>query len=136
MNVSTRKISKVLITGPVGVGKTTAIKSASDAPILTTEALPTDETKLQKDSTTVAMDFGVLKLEGGPTVHLYGTPGQKRFDFMWEILAGGTTSVILLADASDERVFEELDLYLEAFSDMVKQRRVVIGVTRARLHNS
>jgi len=76
------------------------------------------------------MDFGVMKLEGGPTVHLYGTPGQKRFDFMWEILAGGTTSVILLADASDKRVFEELNLYLEAFSDMVKQRRVVIGVTR------
>lgn len=130
MKASHRKISKVLISGPVGVGKTTAVQVASDVPILTTEALPTDDTKLQKPTTTVAMDFGVLQLDGGSTVHLYGTPGQKRFDFMWEILSGGTTSIILLADASDKRVFEELGLYLDAFASMVKQRRMVIGVTR------
>ncbi len=80
---------KIIFAGPVGAGKTTAIKSLSDIPVMTTDEDATDMTTNRKPQTTVAMDYGLLKLEGGERVHLYGTPGQERFDFMWDILTEG-----------------------------------------------
>ncbi|RKZ90665.1 MAG: GTP-binding protein, partial [Gammaproteobacteria bacterium] len=80
---------KIIFTGPVGAGKTTAITSISDVPPVGTDASASDMTKKRKGSTTVAMDYGILKLDGGEQIHLYGTPGQERFDFMWEILTTG-----------------------------------------------
>ena len=72
-----REVRKVLVAGPVGVGKTTAVQSVSDVPVLTTEAQPTDETRLHKPTTTVAMDFGVVQLNRSQTIHIYGTPGPE-----------------------------------------------------------
>ena len=81
--------NKIIFTGPVGAGKTTAISSISDVEPFCTEQTATDETKSRKDLTTVAMDYGMLKLNCGELIHLYGTPGQSRFDFMWDILLQG-----------------------------------------------
>ncbi len=80
---------KVLFTGPVGAGKTTAIRTISDHLPMMTDVAATDETRDRKPSTTVAMDYGVIRLGRDEVVHLYGTPGQDRFDFMWEILTKG-----------------------------------------------
>ena len=126
-----KRISKVLVAGPVGVGKSTAVRSASDVPVLHTEARPSDETRLRKEATTVAMDFGVVRLDDGHAVHLYGTPGQRRFDFMWDILAEGSAGVIVLVDAGAEPIDDDLDAYLGTFSRMSSERRLVLGVTRA-----
>ena len=52
----------------------------------------------RKGQTTVAMDYGTLQLDAQTKVHLYGTPGQERFDFMWEILAQGGLGLVLLLD--------------------------------------
>lgn len=130
MNQAPRQIVKILVAGPVGVGKTTAVRSASDVPVLTTEALPTDETRWHKATTTVAMDFGVLQLNRSQTVHLYGTPGQKRFDFMWDILVEGTSGVILLLDGSNPELEAEISLYVDAFASLANSRRLALGITR------
>ena len=87
---------KIIFSGPVGAGKTTAIAAVSDIPPVTTETQPTDETKDLKATTTIAMDYGVLRLDGDERLHLYGTPGQSRFSFMRDILAEGAIGVILL----------------------------------------
>lgn len=129
------QIRKVLVAGSVGVGKTTAVAAASSTPILTTEVAPTDATRLKKDSTTVAMDFSVVWLDDTLKVHLYGTPGQERFDFMWDVLAEGTAGVILLADDSSPDVFKEMQAYLDAFEHLIKKRRMVLGVTRIENDN-
>lgn len=120
---------KIIFTGPVGAGKTTAINTISDMQTVGTEASATDETALRKPNTTVAMDYGVLNLDGGGKVHLYGTPGQTRFDFMWEILARGGIGLVLLLDNRREDPLEDMRLYLEAFRDFLSDREVVIGVT-------
>lgn len=130
MTSNTTQICKVLVAGSVGVGKTTAVSSASDAPTLTTEAQPTDDTQLQKDTTTVAMDFNVVWLDDGLKVHLYGTPGQKRFDFMWSVLAKGASGVVLLANHKSEDVFADMQIYLDAFEPMIHKQQLVVGVTR------
>ena len=125
------RVSKVLIAGPVGVGKTTATRSASDVPVLHTEARPSDTVRALKSATTVAMDFGTLRLDGSHIVHLYGTPGQRRFDFMWEILSSGAAGVVLLVDgSSDAAPRTVLDDYLDAFEELVGAGRVALGVTR------
>ena len=72
---------KIIFTGPVGAGKTTAISSISDMPPLTTDEAASDMTRNRKSGTTVAMDYGVMNLQASERIHLYGTPGQERFDW-------------------------------------------------------
>ena len=92
------KENKIIFTGPVGVGKTTAIAALSDDPPVKTDARASDMTLVRKGHTTVAMDYGVIRLDEDTKVHLYGTPGQERFNFMWEILSKGSMGLILLLD--------------------------------------
>jgi len=75
---------KIIFAGPVGAGKTTAISVISDIPIVSTDESASDMTLVRKPNTTVAMDYGLMKLDGQERVHLYGTPGQERFNFMWD----------------------------------------------------
>lgn len=126
---------KIIFTGPVGAGKTTALAAISDVPPVRTEAKTTDATKKLKANTTVAMDYGVLNLEGGAKVHLYGTPGQERFDFMWEILTQKGIGLVLLVDNRREDPLEDMRHYLEAFRDFISDRAVVIGVTGMDVKN-
>ena len=73
---------KIVFSGPVGAGKTTAITSLSDIPPVTTDESASDMTQKRKANTTVAMDYGLMKLDGGERLHLYGTPGQERFELL------------------------------------------------------
>jgi signal recognition particle receptor subunit beta len=121
---------KIIFTGPVGAGKTTAIGAISDIPVAATEAKATDDTALRKTNTTVAMDYGLLNLDGGSKMHLYGTPGQERFRFMWDILTVGGIGLVLMLDNAREDPLADLDFYLEAFESFIDKNDVVIGVTR------
>ena len=123
---------KIIFAGPVGAGKTTAIDTISDIPVVSTEQAASDEVALRKANTTVAMDYGVLNLDDGLRVHLYGAPGQDRFDFMWEILTLGGMGLVLLLDRSSERFMADLNHFLNAFERFIRQvdGAVVIGITR------
>ncbi len=121
---------KLIFTGPVGAGKTTAISTLSDVPIVSTEARASDHVAERKPRTTVAMDYGLLRLDGNERVHLYGTPGQERFDFMWDILTEGGLGLILLLDNTRPDPFEDLRHFVEAFRDFIKETHLAVGVTR------
>ncbi|WP_347989966.1 ATP/GTP-binding protein [Methylomonas sp. AM2-LC] len=126
---------KIIFTGPVGAGKTTAITTISDAPPIKTDAAASDMTKNRKPSTTVAMDYGVMNLAGGEKIHLYGTPGQERFDFMWDILTVGGIGLILLLDNTRDYPFKDMKFFLDAFDKFINQTGVAIGVTQMDLNN-
>jgi signal recognition particle receptor subunit beta len=121
---------KIIFTGPVGAGKTTAISALSDTPIICTNEQATDMTRERKRETTVAMDYGIMKLEGEERIHLYGTPGQERFNFMWDILVEGGIGLILLLNNNRPDPFRDLDFFLESFSGFISDTAVAIGVTR------
>lgn len=125
---------KILFTGPVGAGKTTAIAAISDVEPFVTEEFASDETRERKDTTTVAMDYGMLKLGDGACVHLYGTPGQVRFDFMWEILTEGAIGLVLLLDNVRPEPLKDMRFYLDAFGEFIRANAVAIGVTRMDLN--
>ncbi len=97
---------KLLVSGGFGVGKTTFIGSVSEIEPLTTEELITEasagidslEGVDSKTTTTVALDFGRISLSSGLVIYLFGTPGQERFQFMWEELSMGALGAVVLAD--------------------------------------
>ncbi len=120
---------KIIFTGPVGSGKTTAIETLSDVPVVCTDQRATDSAEIGKTNTTVAMDYGKILLKSGETIHLYGTPGQDRFDFMWDILTEGGIGLIILVDNSNPDPIDDLAHFLTAFSDFIGQTTAAIGVT-------
>ena len=116
---------KIVVTGPFSAGKTTLIRTISEITVLSTEQDITDSTRSRKAETTVAMDFGRITIDRDLVLYLFGTPGQDRFDFMWEILGEGMLGYILLLDASREDSLEEAVGILEAFRKMARVPFVV-----------
>ncbi|NJP12086.1 MAG: GTPase [Leptolyngbyaceae cyanobacterium RU_5_1] len=78
-------IKRLLVAGIVGAGKSSFVQTVGEMGTISTEQLATDETAALKPTTTVALDFSRVSLPTG-IVHVYGTPGQARFSFMWELL--------------------------------------------------
>jgi small GTP-binding protein len=116
---------KVVVTGPFAAGKTTLIRTISEITVLSTERGVTDTTRKRKAETTVAMDFGRITIDRDLVLYLFGTPGQDRFDFMWEILGEGIIGYLLLVDASREDSVQEAAGILDAFRTMARVPYVV-----------
>ena len=121
---------KIIFTGPVGAGKTSAISAISDEPPVRTDVATTGSERDIKGTTTVAMDYSYIQLEDGKRIHLYGTPGQERFDFMWQILTQGGLGLVLLVNNDHPEPVAQMEYYLDAFGDFIRDTGVVIGITR------
>ncbi len=107
---------KMVITGPFSSGKTEFIRSISEIDVVTTERGISSETeRVVKESTTVAMDFGRITVDDELVLYLFGTPGQRRFDFMWEILAEGMLGFVVMVDSTKPETFREAKSILETF---------------------
>ena len=106
---------KMVVTGPFNSGKTQFIKSVSEIDVVSTERKITAEAERVKNSTTVAMDFGRITVDDSLVLYLFGTPGQRRFDFMWEILSEGMLGFIVIVDSTRPETFREARNILETF---------------------
>lgn len=120
---------KFIFTGPPNAGKTTAIAAISEFPPVATDVFATDSLASVKEKTTVAMDFGQITLENGQKIGLYGTPGQQRFKFMWEILVQGGLGLIILIDNKRPDPLGDLAIYLDNFAEFINKTDAVIGIT-------
>ena len=121
---------KIVVTGPFAAGKTTLIRTISEITVLSTEKGITDDTRSTKSDTTVAMDFGRITIDRDLVLYLFGTPGQDRFDFMWEILGEGMLGYVVLVDGSRPESLEEAVGIVAAFRKMAHVP-FVVGVNRA-----
>ncbi|HLD93052.1 MAG TPA: ATP/GTP-binding protein [Anaerolineales bacterium] len=106
---------KMVVTGPFNAGKTEFIQTVSEIDVVSTERKVSSPQERIKEMTTVAMDFGRITVDESLVLYLFGTPGQKRFDFMWEILSEGMLGFIVLVDSTRPETFREARSILEAF---------------------
>ena len=125
---------KIIFSGSMGAGKTTAIQALSEVSAIKTDVTNTDKAQHSKETTTVAMDYGEITLEGGDRLRLYGTPGQARFDFMWKILAKGALGLIVLVDNSREDPVNDMLSFIDSFGEILARQAVVVGVGRCETH--
>lgn len=124
---------KIVISGPMGAGKTTALAAVSEIAPVSTDVENTRPDEADKATTTVAMDYGEVQLGDGDVLRLYGTPGQERFGFMRAILARGAIGLVLLIDAGRSDPAADLESFLESFEGGPKFLPLVIGVTKTDL---
>ena len=125
MSINEDRDLKIVFVGPPGAGKSTAIKSISDLPPVSTDVPASDESRL----TTVALDFGEMALDGGDVVRLYGVPGQGRFEFIWPMISDGAIGALFFLDARHPAPLQELDGYLESFDEMLRTTTSLLVVT-------
>lgn len=122
------EIMRLVVTGCVGAGKSTFIRSVSEIEVVDTDRQATDETAQLKKRTTVALDFGRLQFGPDMALHIYGTPGQSRFDFMWDILIRKAHAYVLLVAAHRPSEFR----YARRIVSFMNQRMqipMIIGLT-------
>ena len=106
---------KIVVTGPFSAGKTEFIQTVSEIDVVSTERKISSESEQIKERTTVAMDFGRITVDDDLVLYLFGTPGQKRFDFMWEILSEGMLGFVVLIDSVRPETFREARMILDTF---------------------
>jgi small GTP-binding protein len=118
---------KIVVTGPFSAGKTELIRSVSEINVVSTERKISSEAEKIKQSTTVAMDFGRITVDDELVLYMFGTPGQKRFDFMWEILSEGMLGFIVMVDSTRPETFREARRILETFKAYAATPYVVVA---------
>ena len=107
---------KIIVSGPFAAGKTTFIKTITEIAPVSTEAKTTASNESSiKNATTVAMDFGRITVDRENVLHIFGTPGQLRFNYMWGILGKDALGVIVIIDASAKNTFEDAKDIINSF---------------------
>jgi hypothetical protein len=122
------KIMRSVVAGTVGAGKSTLVRTLSEIEVVSTDCVATDDTLLLKRETTVALDYGRLLLSPNMDLHIYGTPGQSRFDFMWELLIKNAHTYIMLVAAHRPQDFQ----YAREIISFINQRvqiPMIVGLT-------
>lgn len=127
------KEHKIILTGTMGAGKTTAIGVVSETPPIVTDVVNNDRS-VDKALTTVGFDYGQLTLDNGDRIRLFGTPGQERFRFVWQAVSKGALGLVILTDNSRPDPLADLAIYLQGFAQELTTLPCVVGVGRTETH--
>lgn len=122
------KTMRLVIAGTPGCGKSTFVRTISEIEVVDTERAATDSTSLLKKRTTVAFDYGRFSFGPALEVQIYGTPGQSRFNFMWDFLIKNAHTYILLVAAHRPDDFHYARQII-AFMNQRVQIPMLIGLT-------
>lgn len=123
---------KVVFLGRPGSGKTTAIGNISTSKVLTTEVNATDSVGMLKNQTTIGIDYGEYKFENKILLKLYGTPGQKRYDFVRNQIIKNADIYIVMIDLTSSHPFQELNYFNNTINRSgIKSAIKMIALTHA-----
>jgi uncharacterized protein len=122
------KTLRLVVAGTPGAGKSTFVRTISEIEVIDTDRTATDKTALLKPKTTVAFDYGRFVFGSIVEVQIYGTPGQSRFNFMWDFLIQRAHSYVLLVAAHRPNDFHYARQIL-LFMNQRVQIPMLIGIT-------
>lgn len=121
------KVYKIVVTGPFNAGKTTLIKTLCEKILESDKRLLVETVK---STTTVALDFGLLRINDRH-VRVFGTPGQRRFFFMWRVLAAGMDGYVLMVDSQDPKSLMDAAFVYDYFRKNFPDKPHVISANKA-----
>ena len=125
------EILKIVISGAYSAGKSQFIRTISEIDALETEANVSQNEEMElKNHTTVALDFGTLAINEELSLYLFGTPGQERFDFMWEILGQGAIGYVIMVDSTRPAHLKETVKIIEHFSQQLPHVPFVVAANK------
>ena len=127
---------KLVFAGPVAAGKSTAIRSISDGEPISTDVPVSDGVIEGKETTTVALDYSVVKLGQGTELLVYGLPGQDHFAFMRPIVLNGAFGVIVLLDGRDPALLEHCRSWIQVVTENAPNAAMIVGITHTDLVHS
>ena len=119
---------KLVFMGAQASGKTAAIRAVSEVEVVDTDVRASNEPEAVNVSTTVAMDVGAISLGDDARLRLYGTPGQKRFDFMWDIVLQQGDGVLLMVSHAAADPVTDLDFFWRQVKAREGVRRLPVAV--------
>lgn len=122
------EIMRLIVTGTAGVGKTSLVRSVSDINVIDSGYQATLQKPLINEKTTIAIDYGRVNFRPNMALHLYGTPGQVRYDFIWDLLICRAHACIVLVAANRPGDFRHISRLLAFINARVKIP-IVIGIT-------
>ena len=122
------KTMRLVVAGTPGCGKSTFVRTISEVEVVDTERAATDATSQLKKKTTVAFDYGRFTFGSTLEMQIYGTPGQARFNFMWDFLIKNANTYILLIAANRSIDFHYARQII-AFMNQRVQIPMLIGLT-------
>lgn len=120
--------NRLLITGSPGSGKSSAVRSLSDIEPLVSGIYQNAPHLAPEGGAQVMLDYGELRLDEDRKLEIYATPGQRRFQFMWNTLSKKAMGLIILLDHRRPNPVSDMLLYLENFEGLVDKRSIVIGI--------
>ena len=120
---------KLVFAGPVGAGKTTAIRSLSDMAPVSTEMPLSAGGRGEKTTTTVALDFSPVLLEDGTPLHIYGLPGQEHFSHMRPIVLKGALGAIVVLPADHPELASMCEDWIRSIRAIAPDCALVLGIT-------
>lgn len=119
-----KKEIRIIFTGAPGCGKTTAVHTL-DIPSYQ------DAAHIEKRTTTIGQDYGELQLNGEIVLRCYGTPGQSRFAFIWELLASEADGLVIMVDSTRQTPLIDMQIYLDNFHELISRTAAVICVVKS-----
>lgn len=122
---------KLAVVGEVGAGKTQLIHTISEISPFATEAKSSVD--IGKEFTTVGIDYGRLMLGEGVALGIYGLPGQRRFQMLWDMVRQGLWGLLVLVKYNDDAKINALTDILDYFFSEKKSLPLVIGLTHCDL---
>lgn len=124
---------EVTFVGPFGVGKTTAVRTLSDVPVVNTDVLSSmarPGTRAARRMTTVGLDYGEWRSPHGP-VAVVGTPGQARFRTTRDSARARASAIVLWMYGQNEYALEETAEWIGVLGSSDKTwSRLTVAVTR------
>lgn len=120
---------RLVIVGSVGSGKTTALTTLSESLPILTEVQPSDAVGMVKSTTTVAMEYGDIRVSDDAKLQIYGTPGQRRFDFMGQMLCANAWGLLILIDNTATAPLVDMDYYVDMYVKAMPNSRVAAGIS-------